>query len=132
MKKNSLLLMGLMFLLFTAACSNTDIAEDSGLVQVEIKTVQDTLQPGRAILIDASVTQGTEKVTDAREVKFEIWKKGQEKHEMITAQHWQDGTYRIKTMFPEDGIYNVTAHVTGRDTDVIPTKELIVGNGSAS
>lgn len=132
MKKTSLLLIGLMFILFTAACTNSDIAEDSGPLQVEIKTVQDTLQPGRAILIDASVTQGAEKETDAQEVKFEIWKKDQAKHETVTAKHWQDGTYRIKTMFPEDGIYYVVAHVTAGDMQAMPRKELVVGKVIAS
>lgn len=131
MKKYSLLLAGLVLLLLVSACSISDTAESSEPLQVEISTVQDMLQPGRAILIDATVTQGTEKVTDAQEVEFEIWRKDREKHRTVVAKHWLDGTYRIKTMFPEDGIYYVVAHVTAGDMQAMPKKELVVGNVTA-
>ncbi|MCQ6560231.1 FixH family protein [Paenibacillus mendelii] len=129
MKKFLLLVVGASCLLLITACSNSssDNAEGSKLIQVEVKPVQETLQPGRAILIDAHVTQGSENVTDAQEVKFEIWKKDEEQHKTITAAHWQDGVYRIKTIFPGDGTYYVIAHVTARDMHVMPQKELIVG-----
>lgn len=129
MKKLFILFAGVVGLLSIAACSSSTSTslEQPELVQVEVRTVQETLQPGRAILVEAKVTQGTEKVEDAQEVKFEIWKKDQDKRETITASHWQDGVYRIKTMFPEDGVYHVIAHVTARDMHVMPQKELIVG-----
>ncbi|CAH0122258.1 MULTISPECIES: FixH family protein [unclassified Paenibacillus] len=131
MKKYSFLLAGLVLLLLVSACSDSGTAEPSEPLQVEISTVQDILQPGRAILIDATVTQGAEKVTDAQEVEFEIWRKDQEKHRTVTAKHWLDGTYRIKTMFPEDGVYYVVAHVTSGDMQAMPKKELVVGNVTA-
>ncbi|MFE5319440.1 FixH family protein [Paenibacillus sp. NPDC056579] len=115
-------------LLSVAACSNPASIglEQAEPVQVEVSTVQETLLPGRAILLEAKVTQGNDKVEDAQEVKFEIWKKDQPNHQTVTASHWKDGVYRIKTMFPEDGTYNVIAHVTARDMSVMPQKELVV------
>lgn len=135
MKKNILLLVGMACLLLTAACSSisTSKSESAKSVQVEVKTVQETLQSGRGILIDALVTHDSEKVKDAQEVKFEIWKKDQEKRQTITAKHWQDGLYRIQTMFPDDGIYYVVAHVkAGDDMHITPQKELVVGKVTSS
>ncbi|CAG7615913.1 FixH family protein [Paenibacillus allorhizosphaerae] len=130
MMKKSLPFIALVTFLLAAACSNstTETAVHSGAVQVEIKPVQETLHSGKAILIDALVTKGSEKVTDAGQVKFEIWKKDQEKRKTITAGHSHDGKYRIQTMFPEAGVYYVTAEVSDKETYVTPIKELVVKN----
>ena len=129
MKKSSLLVT-FVVLLFTAACSPaaSETAGQSAALQIEIKPVQETLHAGKAILIDAHVTQGGTKVTDAEQVKFEIWKKGEEKRRTVTVIPSHEGDYRIQTMFPDAGIYLVTAEVSGKDAYVTPEKELVVKN----
>jgi hypothetical protein len=121
--------LGIACLLLVAACSSStsENNEIPQVVQVEIKTVPDTFHSGQVVQIEAHVTQGSEKVKDAQEVKFEIWKKDQDKHENTIETHSQNGVYRIEKTFPEDGIYYVIAHVTARDMHVMPKKELVVG-----
>jgi len=128
-KHLSLLLIGIISLVSATACTSGS-AVQSEPVQVEIKTVQDPVYSGRATLIEAHVKQGSEAVKDAQEVKFEIKKKDHAKPESIVAAHWQDGVYRIKKLFPQDGTYEITAHVTARDSSVSPQKELVVGAGT--
>ena len=43
-------------------------------VKVEVKTNPETIKPNEKVEVQAIVTQGKEKVTDADDVKFEIWK----------------------------------------------------------
>ncbi|WP_409346252.1 FixH family protein [Paenibacillus sp. MBLB4367] len=127
--KRIYMLIAVFCMLPLAACTNgSDKPSASEEVQVEIRTVQNPIQSERATLIEAHVTQGNAPVQDAREVKFEIWKEDQQKHEQIVATHWQNGVYRIKKMFPNDGNYQVIAHVTAGDAQVKPQKELVVGN----
>ena len=39
-----------------------------------------------------------EKVTDADDVKFEIWKAGDEKHEMLEGKHKGKGVYAVENV----------------------------------
>ncbi|UQZ81753.1 hypothetical protein SK3146_00909 [Paenibacillus konkukensis] len=129
MKKSMLLLPALAGLLIAAACSQTAGVENgqASRVVVDVQTVQEVLLPGRAVLIDAHLTQGDQDVKDASKVEFEIWRKDSEKHEWITSTHWLDGTYRARTMFPESGVYYVKAHVEDKEGKVsTPQKELVV------
>ncbi|WP_168928870.1 FixH family protein [Paenibacillus dokdonensis] len=129
MKKSLLLLVGASSLILSAACSKESGGElkEAQKINVEVNTVQTVLVPGRAILIDAHLTNGKQRVKDASEVSFEIWEKNSVKHDTITATSLQDGTYRIKTMFQEGGVYYVKAHVEHKDTKITTAaQELIV------
>ena len=42
--------------------------------------------------------KGKEKVTDADDVKFEIWKDGDEKHEMLDGKHKGKGVYAVENI----------------------------------
>jgi hypothetical protein len=130
MKQYFAILLVAMILLIPTACSKTIDEEESkpfDSVKVEVKPVQTVLLSQRAILIDAQVTEGANGVRDTDEVKFEIWKKDSDKHELIVASHWLEGTYRIQTMFPDGGVYYVRAQVKNNDVKVMsPDKELIV------
>lgn len=135
MRKSLLFLIGVACLIVSVACSSVSEGEakESEKIKVEVNTVQNMLVPGRAILIDAHLTSGIDPVKDASEVKFEIWKKDSSKHDMITAISDQDGTYRIKTMFSEGGVYYVMAHVEHKGTNVTtPKKELVVSEDEFS
>jgi hypothetical protein len=95
-------------------------------VEVSIQTPEQ-IKLNEEIEIQAIVTQGTDQVDDANEVKFELWKVGQEEHEEIEAQNDGKGVYSIKKTFSENGQYTVIAHVTARSMHSMPKKEITVG-----
>ncbi|WP_394237526.1 FixH family protein [Niallia oryzisoli] len=78
------------------------------------------------MVIEALVTQGDEKVEDAKKVEFEISKSGQENSEKIIGKHQGNGIYSITESFQEAGDYSVIAHVTSRDMHTMPKKEFTV------
>lgn len=126
-----------LFIIVLSACgvNNNQQGKDNNvlpkMVEVQIKTIPaDELKPNEEITIQAHVTQGAENVDDAHEVKFEVWKKGQEEHEMIEAKHQGEGVYSIKKTFQNDGVYHVISHVTARDMHNMPKKEIVVGDVS--
>lgn len=96
------------------------------IIEVTIQTPE-TINPNEEVTIQALVTQGSDKVGDANEVKFEIWKDGQEEHEMIKGQNDGKGIYSTKKTFTDNGKYYVIAHVTARSMHAMPKKEFIVG-----
>nr|WP_281419761.1 FixH family protein [Evansella tamaricis] len=86
--------------------------------------------PDTEIVIQALVTQGEEKVNDASEVIFEIWKQGQkEESEFVDAtEPIGDGVYEITYIFTEEYIYFVQPHVTARGMHMMPVGEIIIGD----
>lgn len=97
-------------------------------VKVEVKTNPAELKPNEKVEVQAIVTQGKEKVTDASDVKFEIWKDGEENHEMLEGKHKGDGVYVVEKTFPADGVYHIIAHTNARDMHVMPEVKVAVGN----
>lgn len=87
--------------------------------------------PDQEVIVEAHVTQGDEKVEDASEVKFEIFKSGVKETEMIKGEHKGEGVYSMKKTFKEEGSYSVVAHVTARDLHSMPKKDFQVGTGEA-
>jgi hypothetical protein len=87
-----------------------------------------TVNLNEEIYIKATVTQGSDKVDDANEVKFELQKTGGEVHEKIEAVNEGEGVYSIKKTFTENGIYTVIAHVTARSMHSMPRVEITAGN----
>jgi hypothetical protein len=117
-----------------AGCSNekdtpqqNEDTQTLEFVEVSIQTPE-KINVNEEINIKAIVTQGTDQVDDANEVKFELWKVGQEEHEKIEAQNDGKGVYSIKKTFTEDGHYAVIAHVTARSMHTMPKKEFTVGS----
>ena len=97
-------------------------------VEVKVKTDPETLKPNEKVEVQAIVTQGKEKVTDADDVKFEIWKDGEEKHEMLEGKHKGKGVYVVEKTFPADGVYHIIAHTNAREMHVMPEVKVAVGN----
>ena len=123
------LLIGLFMLMgVLAGCSNQSGTTDDvpKMVEVSVKTVPQTITVNKATKIEAIVTQGNDKVSDAEEVKFEVWKSGQDKHEMLEAKNDGKGIYSINKTFQSEGKYYVTVHVTARNMHVMPNQELNV------
>jgi hypothetical protein len=98
------------------------------IIEVSIEAPE-TVNLNEEVLIQAHVTQGTDKVDDAQEVKFEISQAGIDKNEMLMAENNGNGTYSVKKTFEVNGIYTVTAHVTARSMHSMPSKDITVGDG---
>ncbi|MFZ7947208.1 MULTISPECIES: FixH family protein [Bacillaceae] len=132
MKKNLFLLLCLLIAL--EGCSKTDNTaqkdEVPALLEVAIKT-PDIVNAKEEVKIEAIVTQGEDKVNDAEEVNFEIWKEGQEKHARYIGKSQGKGIYSINNTFSEEGKYYIVAHVTARDMHNMPKKEITVGSEKA-
>ncbi len=101
-------------------------------VKVEVKTKPETIKPNEKAEIQAIVTQDGKKVEDADEVEFEVWKDGDQKHEMTKAKHKGNGVYTIEKVFDADGVYHIIAHTNARDMHVMPEVKVTVGNGQAA
>jgi uncharacterized lipoprotein NlpE involved in copper resistance len=126
MKKYFLILM-ISFALVLIGCSNEKNDDEvREMIEVDLQ-VPEKAEPNQEIEIYAKVTQGKEIVDDAYEVKFEIWKSGDDNHEMIDSKHTKDGIYPITYQFKEEGLYYVVSHVTARGMHNMPKKEIIVG-----
>ncbi len=136
MKHKSILMLFVVSIMIIAAGCGTSKGKDKSsqnqkppaMIDVDLKINPDHPQPNKEVTFSATVTQGSEKVDDADEVTFEIWKDGQEKHEKIKAEHKGDGIYSISKSFPEAGKYSVISHVTARDMHNMPKKEFTVGD----
>jgi hypothetical protein len=131
MKKLLVLFLGVFLVL--AGCSSgeekktEETAEIPEIINVSIET-PDKIKVNEEVEIQAHVMQGDEKVDDANEVKFEIWKSGQDDHVMLQGEHKSDGVYTVNKTFTESGTYFIISHVTARDMHSMPKKEIVVGN----
>lgn len=97
-------------------------------LQVRILTEADVFQPGEANTMKIKVTKGDEAVSDASEVRFEIWKKGNKDHsKKYKVKNEGKGIYSLKHTFKKKGIYEVITHVTARSSHTMPEKEFRVG-----
>lgn len=123
----------LVFLLIgLVACSQEEAPDEQ---QVEVHPLEVSLQVptngevGEEIKIVAEVTYGEEKVVDADEVLFEVWKEGEkEESKKEHGQHTTNGVYELTYQFNEEGIYFVQSHVTAKGQHNMPKKQIVIGN----
>lgn len=116
------------------ACGSNEETNDSSdktsleMIEVDVKTQPSEIKSGEVTEIQANVSQGDEKVSDADEVQFEIWKEGAADNEHIKkkAKLQKDGQYVIDFTFDETGKYFIIAHVTARDLHNMPKIEVNV------
>lgn len=121
----AVVLLGMMIM---AACTNHNKqAETPAVLDVKID-VPDHVDLNKPTKLTCVVTYGGEKVDDANEVKFEVWKHGDGEREMLEAKHDGDGRYSVEKTFTEAGTYSVVAHVTARDMHNMPKKDIVAGN----
>ncbi|WP_167578045.1 FixH family protein [Ammoniphilus sp. YIM 78166] len=111
---------------FLAGCTGTNEPEPVLPVTVEFGLEPEEVKAREITTIRVQVMQGDKPVLDAQEVEFEIWKEGQEKHDMVEAEHQGDGVYSMKERFHEPGRYFVIYHVTARDMHVMQQVEIPV------
>lgn len=130
MKKYFLLLIILIVGLFSIACSKQDVEDEPQFLDVQLTANPKKVNPNEEITFEAKVTYGEEKVMDAEEVKFEIWRANADQHEKIMIEHSENGIYRLKKSFAEEGTYYIISHVTARSMHNMPKVEFVVGNPS--
>ncbi|PWW30176.1 YtkA-like protein [Cytobacillus oceanisediminis] len=129
-KKRSLLPM-LLLLFGLAACSDNDaVEEEPQFLEVELSINPDKAEVNEPVVFEAKVTYAEEEVTDADEVKFEIWRANDEEHEKILVEDAENGVYRLEKSFAEEGTYYIYSHVTARRMHNMPKKEFIIGKPS--
>ncbi|MBA2872739.1 hypothetical protein HNQ85_003051 [Anoxybacillus calidus] len=129
----ALVLMIIIGILSSCAQKNeeNEEAEELAFLDVKIQT-EEKIELNKETEIACLVTYGKEKVTDADEVKFEIWKNGEENHEMLLGEHRGEGKYSVKKTFTEPGTYSIVAHVTARSMHNMPKKEITVGENQTA
>ncbi|WHX98928.1 FixH family protein [Neobacillus sp. DY30] len=119
-------------ILSITACNNKDqkAGDLPEFVEVELTVTPEKGNVNEPMIFEAKVTQGDEKVDDADEVTFEIWRAKDEKHEKIKVEHTEDGIYRLEKSFQQEGTYYIISHVTARDMHNMPKKVFVVGTPS--
>jgi hypothetical protein len=98
------------------------------MIEVNLSVNPENPDPNEEVTLQAVVTQGDERVDDANEVAFEVWKDGEEDHQKFEGSHQGEGVYSITKTFEEAGVYYVVSHVTARDMHNMPKKEFVVGH----
>ena len=82
---------------------------------------------GEKVTLEAMVTYGEEKVTDADKVIVEYWVEGNRDNSILLDAHNNgDGTYSAEVVFEQDGIYEMYAHTTAKDMHTMPKKTIII------
>lgn len=125
MKIKRLIILAL-FVLVLAACSNgdqeetTDSSNDANeseeLTALEVEVdIPEQVEVGETVELKALVTYGEEDVTDAEEMNFEYWKKGdQDNSETVETTNNGDGSYTVEVTFEEEGCIEMFAHTTAK------------------
>ncbi len=116
----------------TACSSQKQQPKDSVPKMLEVNL---TVSPAKGevnqqVTFKAEVTQGSEKVNDADEVTFEIWRSKDPNHEKITIKNPKNGVYSLKKTFQQEGTYYIISHVTARGMHNMPKKEFVIGQPS--
>lgn len=131
--KNSVWMASL-FIVFTfmlGACQAKEDVNTSALAAGPIEAkleVQETADVNEAVSLSVTVTQGSEAVTDADEVEFEVWEDGlKSASQLIPAKHSSTGKYEADTTFSKGGTYVVQVHVTARNMHTMPITNIQVG-----
>ncbi|KOP83074.1 FixH family protein [Cytobacillus solani] len=130
MRKLLLLLVLLVIAVFTAACSSESKEEELAILDVKLTINPEKAEINEPVVFEANVTYGEEEVTDAEEVKFEIWRANDENHEKVAVEHAENGIYRLEKSFTEEGTYYIYSHVTAKNMHSMPKKEFVIGQPS--
>ncbi|MFY0546265.1 FixH family protein [Brevibacillus sp. H7] len=117
-------------LLLLAGCGTEEQSfEPAGPIEVALSIQPEAPTLHENATFSVTVTQNGALVDDAKEVKFELWKEGQEPHEMLPAQPQGQGVYSVQKAFAEPGTYYVMYHVTARDFHSMKKQTFTVTGG---
>lgn len=120
-----------LLLVLLAGCQANEKPEDkevSNLIETMEATiaVKGNLAPGKEIILETKVRAGSQPVSEADEVLFEVRKSGQDKREMLDAKSTGSGTYQVMHTFSKSGTYYITVHVTANNQHVMPEKKVVI------
>ncbi|MCA0985045.1 FixH family protein [Halobacillus yeomjeoni] len=82
---------------------------DYSKFKADIK-IDDTLKIGKETTLTALLMNGDVPISEA-DVRFEIWKMGNEKHTFLDAEEMEEGRYKLDYTFTDSGEYAVNLHV---------------------
>lgn len=133
MKKRFKMLGMLIGLGLLAACGKE--ADDGSAVEVlplDVElTVTEQAEVGDTVKMEALVTYGDEKVSDADKVVYEVWEEGKKDDSvMIESVNEKDGTYTAETSFDHDGLFHIQVHVDAKNLHTMPVKQVTIGEGA--
>lgn len=100
------------------------------MLNVDLSISPEKGEAGQPVTFTAKVTQGTEKVNNADQVTFEIWRSMDKTHEKINIKHGKGGEYTLTKTFQQDGTYYIISHVTARGMHNMPKKDFVIGQPS--
>ncbi|MFC0015228.1 MULTISPECIES: FixH family protein [Allobacillus] len=134
-----LIVLSLLVLLLAACSSNdkeaekkhTDHSNESDeLTALEVEVdIPERVEVGETVELKAIVTYGEEDVTDAEEMNFEYWKKGdKDNSETVETTNNGDGSYTVEVTFEEEGVYEMFAHTTAKGQHNMPQASITVGD----
>lgn len=136
MKRIVFLLILILLMAMLVACGNEDKNEKNQETE-EVKSLNvdfefpEKTEAGETVELKATVTYGDEKVTDATEMEFEYWKKGNKDNStMVESTNNEDGTYTAEVTFDADGVYEMFAHTSAKAVHTMPKKSITVGDGA--
>lgn len=119
-------------LLLLSSCSNERVNEEVEafqeltVLQVEF-IVPEIAETSEIVTLEAMVTYGEEKVTDADKVVFEYWVEGNRDNSiLLDAQNNGHGTYSAEVVFEHPGTYEMYAHTTAKDMHTMPKKTITI------
>ncbi|EIJ78520.1 hypothetical protein PB1_13219 [Bacillus methanolicus PB1] len=131
--KKAVLIFSIVFAFILAGCSNNNqkkTEEEPQFLDVKLSVNPEKANVNEPVTFEAKVTYGDEEVTDADDVKFEIWRAHDKNHEKIEVKHAENGIYRLEKSFDREGTYYIVSHVTARNMHNMPKAEFVVGRPS--
>lgn len=84
------------------------------------------VQAGKPMTIEAFVTQGKQKVNNAENTFFKVWKKGESPPRKIMAKNVGNGLYSINKTFQQPGTYFVMPMIHANGQSAMVTKKIVV------
>jgi hypothetical protein len=132
MKKVRLIFLSFVCVLVLASCASQKEKQSSipKMLNVNLSISPQKAVANQSITFKATVTQGKERVNDADEVTFEIWRSMDANHEKIEIKKGKNGVYSLTKAFQQDGTYYVISHITARGMHNMPKKEFVIGQPS--
>lgn len=94
---------------------------------IEFATNPASIQPGNEAQLIAHVSKGSEPVKDAS-VEMEVWRDGDDKHDMMKATPDNKGAYTAMKTFEKAGSYHATIHTSTSEIHQMPTFNFQVGS----
>ncbi|WP_409252663.1 FixH family protein [Bacillus sp. SCS-153A] len=85
----------------------------------------DNVKAGEDSELTGHAMSGEEPLTEA-DVRFEIWRDGEENHEYIDAAEISDGEYKSTYIFSEKGTYHVKLHIEKGELHTHTEKTIMV------